>query len=123
MLIKNKIVFCGALRYEPNQTTDGTAAEIARYLKTDMLINVTNIDGLYNKNPKTNKNARFISKISFDDFYKMVSKIKFKAGQHFVLDFAAAKIIRKNNIKTVIVGRKNLEKVLKGKTFRGTVIS
>ena len=59
------------------------------------------------------------------DFYRMANKIKFKAGQHFVLDQTASKIIKQNKIKTYIVNKdlKNLKKVLKEKNFNGTVIS
>ncbi len=122
-LSKNKIVFCGALRYAPNQTSDSTAAELAKYLKTDF-INLTNIDGLYSANPNTDKNAKFISSISWKEFEKRALKIKYKPGQHFVLDQKAAKIIRKNRIKTHILGKnlKNLDNLLNSKSFRGTTI-
>ena len=58
ILAKNKIVFCGALRYAEKETSDGTAAKLANYLGTDF-INMTNVKGLYTSNPLTNKNAKF----------------------------------------------------------------
>lgn len=124
LINKNNIVFAGALRYEPNNTSDGTAAKIAAHLKSDF-INMTNVKGLYTKNPKKHKNAKFIPKISFNDFYKKANAIKYKAGQHFVLDQSASKIIRQHKIKTVILNKnlKNLKKYLDGKRFTGTVIS
>lgn len=125
ILEKNKIVFCGALRYEPKNTSDGTAAKIAQYLNADF-INLTNVDGLYTKDPRKFKEAKFIPKISFEDFYKIVKKIKYSSGQHFVLDQNAAEIIKLNKIKTVILnGNKliNLKKYLDGKKFVGTVIN
>jgi len=119
----NSIVFCGALEYHPDQTSDATAAQIALELDGEF-INLTNVDGLYTSNPKTNKNAKFIPKISWKDFHKIASKIGFNPGQHFVLDKSASKIILKGNIKTFILGDKlsNLEKIFNGKKFRGTVI-
>jgi uridylate kinase len=88
-----------------------------------MFINLTDVDGLFDKNPKVYKDATFIPFISFDDFWGIASKIKFKAGQHFVLDQAGAKIMRQYNIKTVIVkGLANLEAVILGKKFKGTTI-
>ena len=123
LLLKNKVVFCGALRHVKNNTTDGTAAELAEYFKTSF-VNVTDVKGLYSSNPKENKNARFISKIGWKDFDEMVKKIKFENGQHFVLDQSAAKRIRRDKIDTYIVGDlKNLEKILKGEKFGGTIIS
>ncbi len=124
-LKKNKIVFCGALRYKEDNTSDGTAANIARYLNADF-INLTNVKGLYDKDPRKNKNAKFISRISFDDFYKMANKLKYKPGQHFVLDQNASKIIRKYKIRTLIMDGsdvKNLENYIKNKKFKGTIIN
>jgi uridylate kinase len=119
----NNIVFCGALRYAPTETSDGTAAKLARYLNSEF-INITNVAGLYTADPKKNKKAKLISKISWKDFHKLANKTKFKPGQHFVLDQNAATIIMKNKIKTYIIGPnpKNLQRILKNKKFKGTTI-
>jgi predicted uridylate kinase len=122
-LKKQDIVFCGALDYKPNQTSDSTSAQIAKKFKSNF-INVTNVVGLHDKNPKQYKNTKFIKEISWIDFYKMANKIKFSPGQHFVLDQSAAKIILDEKIKTYIVGNdlKNLDNILKNKEFKGTII-
>ena len=122
--IKNRdIVFCGALEYKPNQTSDSTTAELAKILKTDF-INLTNVPGLYNKNPKKFKNAKFISKITWKEFFKLANKSKFTPGQHFVLDQTAAKIIMEHKIPTYIIGKNlnQLDNLLKNKKFKGTTI-
>lgn len=122
LLRKNDIVFCGALRYKPNNTSDGTAATIASYFKAPF-VNITNVQGLYTDNPKTNKNAKFIKETSWKDFNERAKKIKFKAGQHFVLDQNAAELILKNKIPTYIIGSlKDLENIIKGKDFEGSII-
>lgn len=123
MLSKKDIVFCGALNYAPNQTSDGTAAKLASYIKT-RFINITNVDGLYTDNPLKNKHARFIAQISWADFEKKALKIKYKPGQHFVLDQSAAKLIKKERIPTYIIGKdlKSLQNLLKNKPFKGTII-
>lgn len=122
-LKRKNIVFCGALEYRPNQTSDSTSAEIARELGT-VFINLTNTDGLYDRNPLEFKNAKFISRISWKDFDKMTHKKKFVPGQHFVLDQNASRIIMKNKIKTYIMGKnvRNLDNFLKNKSFKGTEI-
>ena len=123
LLKKNNLIICGALGYEPKMTSDGTAANIAREIKADYFINITNVSGLYDKDPRKNKNAKFISRINFNDFLKIVMKIKYKPGQHFVLDQTAAEIITKYKIKTVILKDvSNLEGFLREKKFIGTVI-
>jgi len=121
-LRKKDIVFCGALEYRPDQTSDSTSAEIAKKLECDF-VNLTNVKGLYSKHPKL-KGAKFILKISWSNFLIMANKISFKPGQHFVLDQKAAEIILKNKIRTVIIGKnvKELDKFLNDKRFIGTEI-
>jgi uridylate kinase len=124
LLTKNDVVFCGALRYASNETSDGTAAKLAAYFKTNF-VNITNVSGLYTKNPLIFKDAKFIPKTSWKEFFYRVRKIKFKPGQHFVLDQHAARIIRDKRVKTYIIGKdlKNLNNLLNGKKFKGTLIS
>lgn len=123
LLLKNRVVFCGALRHIKNNTTDGTAAELAEYFECP-LINFTNVKGLYTKDPKNFVDAEFIPKVSWKKFNDIALKIKYKAGQHFVLDQNAAKRIMKKKIDTYIVGSlKSFENILKGEKFVGTIIS
>lgn len=123
MLKKEDIIFCGALRYAPNQTSDSVAAKIANHLKA-IFINLTNVPGLYTKNPKEFKDAKFIPEISWHNFWKRANAIKYRPGQHFVLDQTAAEIIMKNKITTYILGDdfKHLDNLLSGKSFKGTKI-
>ncbi|MDO8517366.1 MAG: UMP kinase [Nanoarchaeota archaeon] len=122
LLRKNQIVFCGALRYKEKNTSDGTAANLAAYLKTSF-INLTNVRGIFDKNPKTNKNAKFIKYISWKNFYETANKMKFKAGQHYVLDQNASKIIMEHKIPTYITGSLNdIENIISGKKFKGSLI-
>ena len=123
LLKRNQVVFTGALRWEKTKTSDGTAADLAADLKTPF-INITNVPGLYTSNPKTNKKAKLIKKISWKNFNKLANKTKFKAGQHFVLDQDAATTIMKKKIPTYIVGSLgDVNKILNKKSFKGTLIS
>ena len=123
LLKKNSVVFCGALRYAARETSDSTAAKLANFFNTEF-INLTVVNGLYSSNPLENKNAKFIPEISWQDFYQRASKMKYKPGQHFVLDQDASKIIKESKIKTYILGKnlKNLDNLLSSKKFIGTCI-
>lgn len=123
LLKKNKVVFVGGLQYEEDNTSDGTAARIANYLHTDFM-NITDVDGLYDKDPRKHKDAKLINHISFDDFNKMVKKLTYHPGQHFVLDQHASSIIKRHKIRTRIIGKdiNNIRKCLNDKDFKGTVI-
>ena len=122
LLGKNHVVFCGALRWKDKNTSDGTAAKLAGYLKCPF-INLTNVQGLYSDDPMKNKNAKFISKISWDKFLNMAKAKKFEAGQHFVLDQSAARTIKKKKIVTYIVGSLTaIDSILRDENFMGTEI-
>lgn len=123
MLKKHKIIFCGALKYAKNQTSDSTSAKLAHYFNSEF-INLTNVKGLYDKNPKKFRSAKFIPEISYKNFLKIANKTKFKPGQHFILDQKAAKIIKKYKTKTYILrDSKQLDNLLNNKHFIGTIIN
>jgi uridylate kinase len=124
LLNKKDVVFCGALRYAKRETSDATSAKLARFFSSDF-VNLTKVPGLYDKNPSEHKDAKFTPKISWSKFYEKAAKIEYHPGQHFVLDQEAAKIIMKGKIKTYIIGKnlENLDKLLSGKKFIGTIIS
>ena len=106
-------------------TSDSNAAQIASYTKAKYFINLTNVNGLYDKDPNKYKNAKLISNITFKNFLLTVNKIKYEAGQHFVLDQTAAEIIDNKKIKTVIINGKNLNNLnnfILNKGFIGTLI-
>jgi len=122
-LKKQGIVFCGALEYKENQTSDSVAAILAKEFNGEF-VNLTNVRGLYNKDPNKYKDAKFISDITWQNFDSIVSQMKFKPGQHFVLDQSASKTIMKNKIVTHIIKElKDFDKYLTWQKFTGTTIA
>tara|TARA_Y100000310_G_scaffold203871_1_gene204129 strand:- start:6092 stop:6766 length:675 start_codon:yes stop_codon:yes gene_type:complete len=123
MLKRRNLVVCGALGDREGMTSDGNAAEVAADIKADFFLNITNVKGLYDDDPKK-KSAKLIREIGYEDFLKIIKRISYKAGQHFVLDQAAARIIKRKKVKVFIVGKglRNIEKCLYGEKFLGTVI-
>ena len=123
---KRRLIICGSLGFQPKMTSDGNAAQIACALKADAFINLTNVDGLYSKDPREFKDAEFVSKVSYQGFLRFFEGSSFKPGQHFVLDRPATLRVAKAKIPTVILhGKKlaNFKKYLSGDSFKGTVIS
>lgn len=122
-LRKNNVVICGSLRYAPHETSDSTAAKLADHLKADF-INITNVAGLYTADPRKYPHAKQIPYQSWKSFEKRANAIRYKPGQHFVLDQQAAHRIRKKRITTYIIGKnlKNLVALLNRKKFTGTTL-
>jgi uridylate kinase len=88
------------------------------------VVNLSNIDYVYNKDPKKFKNAKKIKEISWADFRKIVGD-KWDPGLNVPFDPIASKIAQEAQMEVVIMNGKklkNLENYLEGKKFTGTVI-
>ena len=109
--------------YKPGWTTDVDAALIAKEVKADALINVTNVDYVYDSDPRISPYAKPIVKISWKDFMKL-PVMERKPGMHFVFDPDAAEICKKAKVKVYVLSKDagNLRKCLEGKSFIGTTI-
>lgn len=118
---KQKISVLAGIK--PGTTTDGVASSVAAKMKADFFINITNVKGLYNKDPTKFKDAELIREITYKQMQRLMPK-KQSPGQHFIIDGLALKNITKNKIKTYIINKdlRNLENLLKGKKFTGTLI-
>ncbi|WP_423793060.1 UMP kinase [Methanocaldococcus indicus] len=107
----------------PAHTTDAVAAGLAEFINADLLVIGTNVDGVYNKDPKKFKDAKKYSKLSFEELVNIAISSSLKAGSSSVIDPLAAKIIERAKIKTVVVKGEpeELLKAVKGESD-GTVI-
>ncbi len=66
-LERNRIVIFAAGTGNPFFSTDTAAALRASELDCSMIIKATKVDGIYTSDPKKNKNAKLIKKISYSD--------------------------------------------------------
>ena len=120
--VKEKIIIYSG--NEPNHSSDFDAVEIASKFKNAEVINLTNVDYVYDKNPKLFKTAKPFNKISWKEFKKICGN-KWTPGLNLPFDPIGSKLAEKNNIKVIILNGnnlKNFENYLNGKTFKGTII-
>ena len=115
------IVVAGGLH--PGQSTNGTAALIAEKTNAEQFINATDVDGIFNSDPKKNKNAKLFKQIDMKDLKKILIHEDSVAGGYDLMDLVALKIIERSKIKTRVIKSdiKNLEKAIKGQ-MTGTEI-
>jgi uridylate kinase len=110
--------------HEPGHSTDNDAVILAKTYGANTVINLSNIDFLYDKDPREFKNAKKITSISWDGLLKITGS-KWSPGANTPFDPVAAKFAKKNNLKVIIANGKNLrnlENILNGKKFEGTEI-
>jgi len=113
-----------ATGYEEKTSSDYETIKASNTYKSNTIINLTNVDYVYNKNPTKYKNALPIKQMTWEEYLKIIPK-KFKAGMHVPFDPKASKYAKKTGKKTIIINgkkTKELNKVLNNKPFRGTII-
>ena len=109
---------------KPGCTTDTDTAILAQQFKAHMIINTTNVDYVYDKDPNKFKDAKGITELSWKEYFCMFGH-KHEPGRHVPFDSIASAIASKHNMKVAVVNGKsmnNLARLLDGKTFRGTLI-
>ncbi|MCH8003026.1 MAG: UMP kinase [Nanoarchaeota archaeon] len=107
----------------PGWSTDYDAVLLAKNLKIKTIINMSNVNYVYDKDPKKNKNAKKIKNICWKHYRKIIG-VKWKAGLNKPFDPVAAKEAEKLGSKVIIIGKnlKNFENLLNNKRFDGTII-
>ncbi|MBU0461587.1 MAG: UMP kinase [Nanoarchaeota archaeon] len=119
----DKKIIVGA-GYEPGCSTDTDTVILAKQFDADLVINTTNVDYVYDKDPARFKDAKKIEQISWPEYKRMIGG-KFKPGMHAPFDPVASRIAMQSKMKVAIVnGRKldNLNNLLDEKRFIGTLI-
>ncbi len=110
---------------EPGHTTDAVAALLAERTNAKRLIIATNVDGVYDKDPRKYPDAKKIKRLSPEDLVRIVFKQDPVAGISSAVDHMAALIIKRAKIKTYVIDGKNLEELkraLRGEEVEGSVI-
>jgi uridylate kinase len=119
---KEKILI--AAGWKPGFSTDYDAVLLAKTYGSDTIINLTNVDYVYDKDPNKFKSAKPFKEISWKDYLKLIEQ-KWIPGMSAPFDPIASKLAQKFKFKVIILnGRKlkNLENYLANKTFKGTII-
>jgi len=120
---QEKILVAGG--WIPGRSTDDDAVRLAKTYNSKTIVNLSNIDYVYDKDPKKFKNAKKFEQMSWTDYLRLAGK-KWQPGANYPFDPVAAKFAKQHQQKVIIVNGKNLknlEKILSSKPFIGTTIS
>ena len=102
------------------------AVLLAKNIGAKLVINLSNIDHVYDKDPRKYKDAKKIVEISWDAFLKHIVGEKWKPGMNTPFDPVASREAKKAGIDVIVTdGRdiENLRHILEKATFfKGTVI-
>src|SRR6266700_72456 len=110
--------------WKPGWSTDYCAILLCEDYGVKSVINLSNTEQVYNKDPREFSDAKPLSKLTWEQMREIVGDT-WKPGLHAPFDPIAAQKAQELGIKVVVMSGSNLENVdnyLEGKPFKGTTI-
>ena len=118
---KNIIIGAG---WKPGCSTDTDAVLVAKELGAKKIINLSNIDYVYDSDPKLNPNAIKFEKLDWTKYRSFISSV-WKPGSNTPFDPIASEMAEKEGMEVAFISGhdfKSLKDYLDGKFFVGTTI-
>lgn len=109
-LEKGRLVIFGAGTGNPYFTTDTAASLRAMEINADVIMKATNVDGIYDKDPKKHKNAKFFRELKYIDVLKQGLQVMDSTAISLCMDnklpIITFNLNKQGNIARVVRGEK-----------------
>lgn len=116
-------IICAA-GWKPGCSTDKDAVLLAKTFGSKTVLNLTNIDFVYTKDPTKYSDARKITDTSWSFYRKIIPK-KWSPRLSTPFDPVASKLAQHHGLTVVIINGKKFKQIVNycdGRAFKGTVI-
>ena len=110
----------------PGQTSDNIATQFAGYVNFKKLVKITNVDGVYNADPRSHINAKKFKAMRYDDLIALTAADTRKPGSSTIFDQIAAKGIKNNKITLFIISKndtKSIPRLINYGSNAGTLVN
>lgn len=115
-LEKGRVVIFAGGTGNPYFTTDTTAALRAIEIDAEVILKATKVDGVYNADPKLDRNAKKYDKLKYIEVLKKRLKVMDATAISLCMDnrlpIVVFNLLKRGNIKKVILGQKIGTRVL-----------
>ena len=110
--------------WQPGASSDNMAVNLAKNFGAPKVINLTNIDYVYDQDPRKFPDAKPLKKINWPDFRCLVGNV-WDPGLNAPFDPIASQLAEKLQLEVIILNGKNLTNLnnyLNNQEFIGTII-
>lgn len=110
--------------WEPGWSTDYDAVLMARAFKAEKLLNLSNTNYVYDKDPNKFPDAKPLKSLSWDQ-YRTLIPAEWTSGLNTPFDPIASREAQSSGLKVMIINGTKLqevEKCLNGEEFEGTIL-
>lgn len=107
----------------PGSSSDLVAVRLAKALGAERLLNISNIDMVYDRDPKTDPSASPMQSISWEAFLQLIGT-RWVPGRNVPFDPVAGSLAHQHKLEVIILGKdmQNLRCCLDRRAFVGTTI-
>ena len=100
--------------YKPGSSTDYRAVIFARHMQADLIINATDIDGVYTKNPKLHDDAEKLPALTCTTLEEIIKRNTRQApGEYGLFDLKAVRLAKKLDIPIIIIDGTDPEEIVR----------
>jgi uridylate kinase len=113
-----------AAGWRPGFSTDFDAVLLGKYLDAKRVINLSNIDMVYDRDPRKHHDAKPFPSLSWPEFRRLVGD-EWNPGMHVPFDPIASKMAEAEGMEVAIMNGNdlaNVERYVLGQDFLGTII-
>jgi uridylate kinase len=117
-----KVVLMGGLI--PAQSTNAVAAVAAETVRAEILFNATNVDGVYDRDPKKS-GAMKLESVTIEQLRKILEGGGTKAGEYKLFDPVAIRVVERSRIPTIIFDGSNpdnFQRVFRGEKIGSRIV-
>lgn len=110
--------------WKPGWSTDYCMVKVAQVYKAQVMINLSNIDWIYDKDPNKYKDAKIIKKLTWEECEDLVGS-KWEPGMNTPFDPVATALAKQLRLTAIVANGhnfSNLKKIIDGDMFEGTVV-
>jgi uridylate kinase len=98
--------------YRPGSSTDYRAVIFAEKMGADLIINATDVPGVYDRNPEKHADAVKLNELTFDQLERIIKENTSQApGEYGLFDLKAVRLAKKAGIPVVFIDGTDPEEI------------
>jgi len=113
--------------FEAGRSGDWVALEVAKALNTKTIIDLKNVDGVFDSDPKVNQKAKMFNKLTWEKYLTIIGNpTEHKPGGNMPVDPIAAREAKEYGATYYIIKATDfdsLERAINNQEFKGSIIT
>jgi uridylate kinase len=109
-LLFKKIIVMGGI--QPGQSTTSVSIEVAEFIDADKIIILTDVEGIYDKDPSQFKDAKLFERLTYKELENLIIKSstakQANAGEYRIFDAVSLQLLKRSSIPIHIISGKDL---------------